>query len=161
MIDRAAHAETRRLHRELRSAHPDGAADVGIEHVEELRQLWDGLVAESTPVEPAVPPLPPVASGRSMPATDQVAPAWPAVAPRVRTGPIGPVPLDDPLIVLPDARTVPVAPAAPVAPVAPDLPLQPISTRAIAAVARSPQSCFRGRCFMVLSPLRFWGWSVM
>lgn len=115
MIDRAAHAETRRLHRELRSPHPDGAADVGIEHVEELRQLWDGLVAESTPVEPVVPPLPAVASGRSMPATDQVAPAWPAVAPRVRTGPIGPVPLDDPLIVLPDARTVPVAPAAPVA----------------------------------------------
>ena len=107
MIDRDAHAETRRLHRELRSPLPDDEVDVGVDHVDELRQLWDGLVAESMPVEPVVPPLPPAA--------DAVAPAWPAVAPRVRTGPDGPTPVTgpggDPLIVLPDARTVPPAPS--------------------------------------------------
>jgi hypothetical protein len=115
MIDRASHAETRRLHRELRSPLPDGEVDVGVDHVDELRQLWDGLVAESTPVEPAVPPLPP-APPSSMASTDQVAPAWPAVAPQVRATPDGAVPVSDPLIVLPDARTAPVAPAPAVPP---------------------------------------------
>lgn len=127
MIDRAAHAETRRLHRELRSPLPDGEVDVGVDHVDELRQLWDGLVAESTPVEPAVPPLPP-APPASTALTDQAAPVWPAVAPRVHTTPEGPAPLGDPLIVLPDARTAPVAPP-PVAPtVAP--PAEPTASPA-------------------------------
>ncbi|MBL8774401.1 MAG: trypsin-like peptidase domain-containing protein [Acidimicrobiales bacterium] len=121
MIDRAAHAETRRLHRELRSPLPDDEVDVGVDHVDELRQLWDGLVAESMPVEPVVPPLPPA------PVADVVAPAWPAVAPRVHTGPAGPTPLTtpltDPLIVLPDARTAPGAPVPPVPPIAPAAPV--------------------------------------
>ncbi len=121
MIDRAAHAETRRLHRELRSPLPEDEVDVGVDHVDELRQLWDGLVAESMPVEPAVPPLPPA------PVVDAVAPTWPAVAPRVHTGPAGPTPLTDPradpLIVLPDARTAPGAPVPPVPPIAPAPPV--------------------------------------
>lgn len=113
MIDRDAHAETRRLHRELRSPLPDDEVDVGVDHVDELRQLWDGLVAESMPVEPAVPPIPRVA------VAEPVTPAWPAVAPRVRSGPDGPAPLADPLIVLPDARTAPAAPVPAAPPVAP------------------------------------------
>ena len=114
MIDRASHAETRRLHRELRSSASDGdgeaVVDVGVDHVDELRQLWDGLVAESTPVEPVVPPLP------------QDAPVWPSMAAPVTTSGGGPVALDDPLIVLPDARTAPEAPVTPLTPSRPILP---------------------------------------
>lgn len=122
MIDRFSHAETRRLHRELRSPLPDeGEVDVGVDHVDELRELWDGLVAESTLVEPAVPPAPPV---------PPVAPTpqWPVagVAP-VAPDPVAPpewatVPAVDPLIVLPGA-TPTVAPAAPAGTPAGDEPV--------------------------------------
>ncbi len=135
MIDRFSHAETRRLQRELRSPLPDaGDIDVGVDHVDELRELWDGLVAESTLVEPAVPPVPPLpplppvapaapAAGAApvapspqwpmvasaAPIADPVAPPeWPAVGPHVGTPP---APAADPLIVLPGATpTMPGAP---------------------------------------------------
>ena len=128
MIDRFSHAETRRLHRELRSPLPDeGEVDVGVDHVDELRELWDGLVAESTLVEPAVPPAPPV---------PPVAPTpqWPVagVAP-VAPDPVAPpewatVPAVDPLIVLPGA-TPTVAPAAPAGTPARDEPVHPQADR--------------------------------
>lgn len=97
MIDRILHAETRRLDRELRSPLPD---DVGVDHVDELRELWDGLVAESTLVEPAVPPAPPTPQRPVVGTAPVAAPEW------------TPVPATDPLIVLPDA-TPAVVPAAP------------------------------------------------
>ncbi|MCB9372895.1 MAG: trypsin-like peptidase domain-containing protein [Microthrixaceae bacterium] len=112
MIDRFAHAETRRLHRELRSPLPDeGEVDVGVDHVDELRELWDGLVADATPVEPAVPMPPPAPR----------AAAWPAVE----------RPPADPLIVLPDARTAP-APAPPPVPAPDPAPTVPGASPAIA-----------------------------
>src|SRR5690242_13726765 len=85
MTDRQSHAETRRLDRELRSPLPaNGQLDVGIDDVDELRDLWDGLVAESMPVEPAVgsvatpvtpgDPLPPLPNRRGRGEDDA---AWP------------------------------------------------------------------------------------
>lgn len=115
MIDRFSHAETRRLHRELRSPLPDeGSVDVGVDHVDELRELWDGLVAESTLVEPAVPPAPPAPPVAPAAPTPQ----WPmAGAAPVAPEPVAPpewatAPTVDPLIVLPGA-TPTVVPAAP------------------------------------------------
>lgn len=122
MIDRFSHAETRRLQRELRSPLPaEGEIDVGVDHVDELRELWDGLVAESTLVEPAVPPVPPVppvAPAAAAPVAPVAPPPqWPMVAPSVapadRVAPPA-WPAADPLIVLPGATpTVPGAPPAP------------------------------------------------
>ena len=55
MTDRAEHAATRRLHRELRSPlPPEGDVGVEVDHVDDLREMWDGLVADSALVEPQV-----------------------------------------------------------------------------------------------------------
>ena len=123
MFDRSAHAETRRLHRELRSPLPaEGEVDVGVDHVDDLRELWDGLVAESVPVEPAVHfwapppavPQPATPTGTAVGA-GPVEPVWPAVAPRVLVPPTPvPTPTGDPLIILPDALDPGGPPAAPV-----------------------------------------------
>lgn len=130
MTDRAEHAETRRLHRELRSPLPPrGDAGVEVDHVDDLREMWDGLVADSSLVEPQVgtvaaapvappasplpsvpppPPLPPLPTRRQPEA------AWPAVAPRVDAWPQAPA--GEPLIVMPpdEPHRAPLAPTAPV-----------------------------------------------
>ena len=118
MIDRFSHAETRRLQRELRSPLPEeGDIDMGVDHVDELRELWDGLVTESTLVEPAVPPVPSVSPAAPAPQWPMVGPAAPAGAVPPSAAPVAPpewpavVPPErtpqargaDPLIVLPDA----------------------------------------------------------
>ena len=57
-IDRTSHAETRRLHRAMRSPLPsESDADRDVDHVDDLRDLWDDLVADSAVVEPPGPPL--------------------------------------------------------------------------------------------------------
>ena len=126
MIDRAEHAATRRLHRELRSPLPAEGDAAGVDHVDDLRELWDGLVADAMPVEPIVEsippvdtatpvaPLPPLPTRTNRRGAETAAPEWPAVAPRVAGRTV--IPTGEPdLVILPSGepatRTAPPGPA--------------------------------------------------
>ncbi len=128
MIDRAEHAATRRLHRELRSPLPAEGDVGGVDHVDDLRELWDGLVADAMPVEPIVEsvppvdpaapvaPLPPLPTRANRRGAETVAPEWPAVEPRVTARTV--IPTGEPdLVILPSGepvtRTAPLGPTDP------------------------------------------------
>lgn len=99
-IDRVSQAETRRLHQEMRSPLPaDGGIGAGVDHVDQLSDLWADPAIEGAPVEPAVPAPPTIGSA---PVVDlsSAAPAWPREKPPVlpsRPQDLIVLPADDPI----------------------------------------------------------------